>query len=81
MKSKAALLLLIIFQPSRIDADYQIGVGRGDCTGPAAEIIFVSTENFPFPAFARWLVGGLRENFPSGMWPPLATIFQSFHHR
>jgi neutral ceramidase len=41
MKSKAILALLALSCCALVDADYQIGVGRADCTGPAAEIIFM----------------------------------------
>ncbi|XP_063912846.1 neutral ceramidase-like [Zophobas morio] len=35
------LLGLALLQSAAVSADYQIGIGRADCTGPAAEIIFM----------------------------------------
>jgi hypothetical protein len=81
MKSKAVLLLLIIFQASQIDADYQIGVGRADCTGPVAEIIFVSTRKVVLQKLPSLVLDGLREAVPGGVWFTLATILEGFYRR
>lgn len=44
---KAALILLVVFTILKAcNADYKIGVGIADCTGPIAEVVFVSTINF-----------------------------------
>lgn len=44
-----------------VEAQYQIGLGRADCTGPAVEIAFVSIEDILLIAcrFAKFLVVSL----------------------
>ena len=45
-KNLISKVFLVVFLISNVAADYKIGVGIADCTGPPAEIIFVSRNHF-----------------------------------
>lgn len=41
-----AIFGFLLAASAQVAAEYQIGIGIADCTGPPAEITFVSTNRF-----------------------------------